>query len=440
MHSLTSLPTEILADIVANLGPSQADHFNFRHDYQPDVSLYQLARTCKTLLPLCLPKLYEICNLKTTDGFQRSRSLLRTLATKPDIACLVKRVIVNGSLWVTKDIQDGVIISAEDAELFNRILEEKLDMATVTPLRKLQYKDELQNDHDLLDTIGKALACVALAVVPNVTSIIFSSHYKSLGNFKPGSFPALDTFSLQHADTEGGSDFAYAQGVLNVAPNVKRFFGWSITCLPRIPYPSIREVVLGYSCIDSDEAAHIPTAFPNLERFTYVYGGACVSDHQSASSESLSGALISLKKTLKHVELGTYDFEMDLIEDSDDEDPVMKSLSQMEVLETLRLPSLYICKIDGDGDDEDSESKIDLVDFLPSSIQSVYIEGAESCQLQDMLKLPKVALEKFPVLRHVTFASLEESLKDVVQEAYNGSRIECSFQGEEIDEYSCCSE
>lgn len=430
MHSLTSLPTEILANIVANLGPSQADHLNFDHQYKPDVSLYRLAQTCKTLLSLCIPKLYEICNLKATNC---QLSLLRTLATKPDIASLVKRVIINDQLGTTEDI------SAEDAELFNGILEEKLDMTTITPLHELKNTDELQDDRDKVNAIGVALACAALASVSNVTSIIFSAHYSPLGHFKPGSFPVLDTISLQEAGTEGGADFASIEGVLNVAPNVTRFFGWAISDLPKVPYPSIKEVVLSYSCLVSDEVAQLPIAFPNLERFMYVYGGATIIECGTASAEKLSEALISLKKTLKHVELGTYDFGMDIFdEDFDDEDgnPFMKSLSQMEVLQTLRLPSLYICKIDGD--DEDSESKISLVDFLPPSIQSVYIEQPQSYQLQDMLELAQVASQRFPALRRITFASLEESLVEIVQGAYNGSGIECSFQGEDIHQYECC--
>lgn len=436
MHSLTSLPGEILAAIVANLGPSANDYHNFSHDYQPDVTLYRLAQTCKILRDICLPKLYEICNVKVNDQFPRGRDILRTFAKRPDIAGFVKRIIISGSL-VVYDYDEEVILSAEDAELFNGILEKSLDMSTIAPLNEILASEDDEDNCEEGMSSGEALACVALSLVPNVKSIVFSSFSTSLGHFKPGSFPLLEAFSLQHADTECGAYFESAKGVLTAAPNVSRFIGWAITEIPEIPYTSITEVVLAYSGLDSEQAARLPKAFPNLERFTYDYGGACVSDRASASPRIWSRAILKLAKTLKYVELGEEQGDLDFFDDLDDDAKgLMESLSQMQALEHLRVPSSHICHVYDGGQISTPAPK--LVDFLPPSIQTLYIERAQPSQLEDILALAQVATDKFPKLTQVTFDYLKQDLQSTVLDAYNACGVKCSFESVSVDDYGGC--
>lgn len=445
MSGMLSLPGEILMSIVSFLGPSQHDFDNFDHNFKPDVTLYRLAQTCRTLRDLCIPKLYEICNVKTGGNPIRCLSLLRTLAARPDLASSVKRVIVDASFYLSDMDRegDGTIISDQDAELFNGILEKKLDMTTVAPLRKV----DAELDHDGGKEVGKSLACAALALTPNITSIVLSSHYTSLGSFKPGSFPLLEAASVQHADSELGADFDDAQGVIRAAPEVKRFFGWSITTLPETAYPSMKQAVLNYSALSDDQAALIPTAFPNLEKFSYEYGGACVSDEGSAKPRVLGDALLRLQNTLTHIELSSYESKENMFWDDDEPaDIAMSSLSPMQALQSLRINSMYIWPGDeedeeDDDDDEDGETggPGKLVSLLPKSIRSFFMEDSEASMVKHIVSLAKSAPEKFPELVSVTFAGLEESMQDVVRQAYDKHGIACSFEDRYINGYGCSS-
>lgn len=272
MSKLLSLPAELLAPIVAELCPSQDDFVGFDHNYAPDRSLYRLTQTYKTLRDICSPKLYEICNLKMgRSGRYRGIKMLRTLATRPELAKQLQRVIVDGMFHMESHSDGGKITSAEEAAIYNRILEEKVDTATVKPLTKTESTDTL--DRLASKEIGESLSCVALALVPNVTSIIFSSRYTSLGSFKAGLLMFLEAFSHQHADTELGCGFEAIEGVLVVAPNVQRFIGWSVNELPpNESYVSVKQIVLVHSRLDDEHAALLPGAFPYLESFSYEEG------------------------------------------------------------------------------------------------------------------------------------------------------------------------
>lgn len=445
MSCLISFPAEILMNIVSHLGPSQHDFDNFDHQFKPDVTLYRLAQTCKSLRDICLPKLYEICNLKI-DKLHRSLRLLRTLAARPDLAGSVKRVIVDATFNIAdKDkFEDGIVLSAQDAALFNGIMEDKVDMTTVAPLRELKTDDEFVDDGE--NEVGKSLACLAVALAPNLTSLVLSSHYTSLGSFKPGSFPLLEAVSVQHADTEMGAGFCDAEGLCKAAPSVKRFIGYAITELPDDAYPSFTQFVMSYSAITNEMATRIPTAFPNLEKFTYDYGGFCISDEQSACPRVLSEALLGLKKTLTHVELGSSDRGGDVFMGfDDDEDAVMASFSQMQVLQSLRIHSMYLWPEGDEGEaeeeDDDGEGEASgatkLVNFLPKSIQNLYMDDLDSYMVKHIMALAKEAPAKFPQLSHVTFPGLEEDVQEVVRQAYDEHGIACSFKGVHIKSYEC---
>lgn len=433
--SLTSLPGEILMAIVACLGPSRADYDEFSNTYRPDVGLYRVASTCKALRDIATPTFYEICDLKTASNFHRSWRILHMLAARPDIASQVKRVIVDGSFAI-KCYPDNnrPSISAQDAALFNPILQAKLDMTTVAPLGELQETDE--PDYDECAAIGKSLACVALALVPNVTSVIFYSHYASLGSFKAGSFPLLEAFSLQHADSELSAHFKDSQGLLAAAPNVKRFIGYAIDDMPTIAYPSITQVVLSFSSIREDAILRLPTAFPNLERFTLTDGGTYVGTALPASPRGISQALLGLSKTLTHVEIRCeVAFEDMWMGFDHDKDGLVESLSQMQALQSLRLPALMFDPhraLNG-------AATMTLVDFLPTSIRSLYVSMhyLDSSQVPGILALAQAAPGKFPNLTKVAFPLLHMSLHDTAREAYAESGVACSFKETPVNTYGC---
>ncbi len=435
MSQLLSLPGEVLAAIVDNLGPSQDDFDNFYHRYMPDVSLYRLSQTCTTFRSICAPKLYEICNIKTGSGtLRRSLGILRTLASRPEIASRVKRIIVDAAFYVNASSVDEIVLSAEDAKLFNRVLEEKVDMSSVTPLCELRATDSTELNGR--DDIGDSLACVAFALVPNITSAIFLSHYASLEWTMTASFPLLEAFSIQHADTELGTDFESGKGVLLAAPNVRRLIGWSICSLATAEYTSVREVVLGYSGISDDEMVRLPVVFPNLERVSYTDGGPCVSEEPAATPLAISNALLGLRKTLKYAELGApYEKVSDGFYDIDDADRYMESLAPMKVLESLRLQALHI--YNDDDNPQEPPSTTELVHFLPTSIRRLCLEDVQSSKLDDILSLARSARHRFPKLTHVTFPGLKKSMEEVVCNTYEGHGIKCSFQAEAVNDYAC---
>ncbi|KAJ2981838.1 hypothetical protein NQ176_g1777 [Zarea fungicola] len=131
MFALLALPMEILDIIVANLAASQEDFDDLDCWYTPDPSLYRLALTCTTLRDICLPRLYEIINFRRCAG---GLSLLRTLATSPEVASYVKRIIFDASFNLMHPTDDGVVLSEDDVALYNDILEESVDMRTVERL------------------------------------------------------------------------------------------------------------------------------------------------------------------------------------------------------------------------------------------------------------------------------------------------------------------
>lgn len=440
MPALLSLPGEILSAIVHHLGPSQADFDNFDHGYSPDASLYRLAQTCTTLRDMTTLGRYEICNLKMhypLDGLV----MLRTLAARPELACRVKRVIVDGGftsdrLYIRGNNREAaapagqVLLSAKEAARYNGILETNLNMEDVTLLSEIRSKES--PDRNVDDAIGESLACVALALVPNVTSIVFSTYYKSLPSFKPGTFPRLEAFSLQHADTELAANLGYVEGVLRAAPALQRIIGWSIRELPQsASYASIRELVLGYSRMDEDEVGRLAQAFPKLERFVYDDGGACVSDHMAASPREFSEALLGLRTTLKSAQIVAW-FTEDLFDFFDGDDAVMHSLAPMAVLEHLQVYAQHIFQTD-----YDDMSATRLVSFLPRSIQTLCIEGLKACHLQDILAVARCAASQFPALVRVSFPELEEALRRTVEITYSEHGVQCSFEPIVVNTYSC---
>lgn len=436
--SLLSLPAELLTSIVTHLGASQADFDDFELDYQPDVTLYRLAQTCRNFRDLCTQKLYEIINLQTGTDFGRKRTLFRTLAARPDLAKSVKRVIVDGSFADGNALhyytEDGAVISAEDATTFNRFLDEKLDMSTVAPFREMHQADLTERDD--CDTLGHSLACLGLALTPNITSAIFTTHYVSLGSFKPGSFPLLTAFSLQHADTELAAHFELVRGVLSVAPGVTEFVGWSINDIPGdTPYPSMKKLVLIYSSIEDDEVETLPAAFPNLEFFSYTYGGPMVSDRGSASPRVMGAAVLGLKETLKHVEIDAYEQGDEMWIELEPEDCMMESLSQMQVLKSLRIHALYIYPDEAYAADF-TGPKMTLVNFLPPSIETLHVEELQSDQLQDVLDLAGAAPDRFPKLSTVMLPRFDASLQGIVRQAFSKHGIVCIFETVLLNAYS----
>lgn len=439
MLGLLSLPTQVLQRVVAHLGPSQDDFDNFNHSYKPNGHLASLAQTCKTLLDLCIPKLYEICNLKTATRFGRRRSLFRTLASRPDIASVVQRVIVDGSFdsdcethsYYEDEDDGGPVISAEDAAAFNQILQQKLDMSAVQPFRELQ-PDELK-DPEECQRLGTSLACLGLAIAPNMTSAIFSSNCSSVGTFKPGSLPHLEEFSLQYSDSETGMGISMegVQDILNATPKLRKFVGWGISGLPRSAVcPAITHVSLINSTIGDDDMASLPTLFPNLESFSYTDtdadgGSAAISGGWSASPRTISEALLCLQKTLRNVEIGAERCEIH------SETGLMTSLAEMTALEALRVHARYIY---GNG----ADSGTTLVDFLPASIQLLYMEGVQASQVENILALAREVPDRFPKLAEVVIRGSElDFLYMQVYIAFKESGVQCSRQETSINDYGC---
>ncbi|KAJ3495557.1 hypothetical protein NLG97_g3305 [Lecanicillium saksenae] len=384
----------------------------------------------------------DACNSTTsTTASTPSSSKATFKATFKATSRRVKRVIVDGAFSSERlylrnfnPTQAGpageVLLSAKEAARYNDIMKAKLDMEDVTLLTETLSRESPDRDGD--GTIGESLACVALALVPNVTSIIFSTHYTSLGSFKPGTFLCLEAFSVQHADTELAVSFDRIEGVLQAAPALQRIIGWAICTLPcTASYPSVKELVLGYSKVDEEEMAFLSRAFPNLERFVYSDGGACVSDHLVASPRDFSEALLGLRGTLKSIQIESW-YEGELFDLFDGDDRVMDSLASMVVLEHLQVYAQHIFRTD-----VRTTPPAQLKNFLPASIRSFCIEGIEERHLPSVLAVAHYAPGEFPALERATFPDLNPDFRDVVEDAYSESGIQCSFEPIEVNTYSC---
>lgn len=438
--------------IVDLLGPTQADFDNFDHRYKPNVELYRLARMCTTLRNVCLPKLYEICSVTGSRNLWRSLNIVRTLIARPELARAVKRLIFDAGFYVDARHfpRSSVVLSALDSALFRQVL---IGAApTYINVDAMQANTKLSEAE--CDLLGEYVACVALALVPNITSAIFSSRrlsigrYVGIGAFRPGYFPRLEAFSIQEDQAGMDIDFDHAQGILRFsAPNLRRLIRWSIGSLSISVYPTITQLVLICSRLTNADMALLPRAFPRLEQFTYVDGGTdslpFYPTESAVSARFLHEAVLGLRRTLKHLELGAHEADL-LGEDDALENRFLESLASMEVLETLRLPTYFIF-----GDDDDTEQQsgdsmevqpifhTDLTQFLPRSIRSFYMEDAQQHTVVDILALAQVVPSKFPNLRHVTFTDLPPSSDVVVGEAFEKCGVKFSFEDVDINEYEC---
>lgn len=434
--SLASLPTEILMAIVANLGTLRERHRASDISYRPDRTLCRLAQTCKVFRGVCLPQLYETVDLQTATTFPRTWRILNILATRPDLAGMVKRVILDA--MVLKGVYRGnylVSISAQDAALFNQILAKKLDMTTIAPLRELQNMHGFRYEDCV--SLGETLASIALALVPNVTSIIFYRHQAHVGSFKPDAFLRLQELTVQYDDDGSPIRLKDSQGILGAAPNLRRLIGREVEDIPELPCPSVTQLVLLTSAVGDVSIARLPTIFPKLESFTYTYGSFSLNHLRTASPLALSKALLGLKGTLTHFEFAC-ELKLEEMWTAFEHvgDHVVQSLSRMWVLQSLRLPAVIFDPF-RIHDVARPESAITLVDFLPASIRSLYLdmECFESCQLQAILALAQAVPSQFRDLMQVAFPKLDESMHDSVRQAFAERGVACSFEETRIDTY-----
>lgn len=448
MPTLLALPLEIVYSIVANLAASQEDFDNFSDDYEPDGSLYCLAVTCTSLRDICLPKLYEVVNFISgyrRDTLRRKLSLLRTLATNPELASYVKRIIFESSFYLTHPIDGRVVISEDDVAMYNGILEDSVDMSRVAPLLG-QVRGTDSYDRGVADGIGVVLACVALARVPNITSAVFYCCDNELPSFLHRSFPHLETFALWTRGSHLDTHIEYAQGMLDSCPNVRRLVDRSITGRPgSASFPSIRELALVHSRVPDDDVASLPTAFPALERLSYVDSDASFLGGQvMAAPRKFSEALLGLRRTLTHLELGadSVAVTLDMVsrQEGDLGHQLMTSLAAMQVLESIRLPARYIYRHDDKGKEYDGAQygpEMTLVNFLPRSVRCLYLQGLLPCRVFDSLALAQSAPRKFPNLKRVTFPDLEKSMREMVRFTYQENGISCSFEEADLEMDAC---
>ncbi|OAA55400.1 hypothetical protein ISF_07911 [Cordyceps fumosorosea ARSEF 2679] len=440
---LLSLPPEILVAMVDHLAPSQADFDKFSDGFKPDISLYRLAQTCTVFRDICVPRLYDICSIKTGANLRRSLCIIRTLIARPEIAKRVKRIIISASLFPKGYRESEIIISTEEAALFNHVLRRGLKMTAAAPLSKVVAGDRME-----YQSISESLVCVALTLTPNITSVILLSRSNRMfgsppeyipADFQADYFPLLETFSVQNASTDPATAFDKAIGMLpHAAPRVRRLFGWGIDQLPETAYPYVKQVVLGRSRLSSTEMERLPRVFPNLERFTYVDVGPTISRMpDKAAPPVIFEALLALRKTLSHVELGKHIWltrrASSFTSVRRPPNEVLKSLAQMEVLESLTLPTsfIYAALEEADGPDHlHAERK--LAQFLPRSIRSLYLEDVQESDEADLLALAQAAPRQFPNLAQVRFATwspLEQlPFKDVVRPAFEMRKIKCRFE------------
>lgn len=432
MASLLSLPTELLAAVVSHVRPSQADIDYYPLEYiNNNTRLYRLAQTCRALRDVCLPKLYETLKFEELFWVDRQVAVLRTLTARPDLAKAVKRITANTSVILCNETREYTggdpIISAADAATFNRALEEKIDdMSIVEPFHELRQADVETYE----DTLGSSVAYLSFALAHEVTSITFCSYYDVLPFFKPGSFPSLTTLGVKDSDTERGATFDDVRGVLAVAPNVTQLVGGAVTQLPdeTTSHPDVKKLVLSYSRINDAQIQRLPAAFPNLEAFSYTYIGLLGSDYSSATPRAMHAVLLSMRETLKRVELGRcYEAYRMWADFKDARDCVMGSFSQMGALESLRIYARYVYPAE-EYAAQLPAPRMTLVDFLPPSIKSLYVEDLEPAQQQDVLALAHAAPGQFPKLGNVTFAGFDKALRDEVRHAFDERGIACSFE------------
>ncbi|KAM5372602.1 hypothetical protein ACJZ2D_007376 [Fusarium nematophilum] len=416
MASLLILPPEMLGKICSHLcqhcHPPNTDSekwFDSHENETRNAALAALSRTSRSLHQLAQPYLYH-----RPSASGRFHCLFRTLANHRDLAKQVRHLRIGD--W---NLRERMQILPRDHEVLSELAmklshgTEGYQIATVPAwlLPARLQEGQVYTDED----IGLLTNLIVL-LVPNIQKLCIETYYDEYdGNFElyqPNSLPCLTDLVLEHGNTHGGIDLQDMKDIFAASPRLSHLRGWMVASMSSgIRHDGLRELHLGYSCLDSESFMTLMASFPFLESFKYYSGGSIVS-FEEATPREMSDAIWQRRNTLKHLSLELGD---SIFAHESDEDEVMRTLQDMQVLETLNLDTMAVYV---ETDDESTTDGNLFIDFLPVSLRSLSVGRPHNHIHQDILHLAKVATQRFPNLKEVKTWGLDRDEEKMLNQAF----------------------
>ena len=287
-------------------------------------ALASLAATCKDLYAIVNPILYH-----QPQCLPRQRvSLIRTLATRPDLAHRVK------VLRLDFDVEDT--LENDDRRFI-------LELARRREWDIEPQPDETEDDPDpdwcriVDDDLPMTLLLSMCRNLEKLSAGI--SFHLTLEHLRYASLPRLKDVYVTHTDTEMGTHLGSLTPLFDAAPAIETFTSYMADSVGNevLPLANLRHVHLDWACISAGCLRTLLQSCPHLESFSYQAGGATVGDEQF-SSESLRKILLRYAPRVKSLNVEFYQdsgmSEWD--EDSDENDPEPgPGFSSLAHLETL---------------------------------------------------------------------------------------------------------
>ncbi|KAI8717484.1 hypothetical protein NCS52_00824400 [Fusarium sp. LHS14.1] len=431
MVQLADLPTEILDNIISNVGPFDDNKLketkevteNFDHYRASVKSVAGLCRTCKALRRVAQPILYRFPLAYDNDLI----SLVRTLATREDLKGKVQGLVLKFTPK-TKLKQDVVtVIAPDDQDLFNNLIAEyptrangeSIEIPSNWATGENESKDEFAGNPKLI------LAALLLTQIPNVERI-------SMDIGSNADFPFSQTGSLLrlveltvHYEGNFCLDMMVLDGVLKAAPALKTLDAVNVYLVKEskgLSHDNLTTLNLTEPALEVGSFKKLMEGFPKLENLFFHPSHLCVISHEARlSAYQILKTLPIRADTLRHIHL--------LIQPMEWEgglyDAPIPSLKGLTLLETLYIDfaNLY-----------PDEDKTGLVEFLPPSIRIYEQDYCHEEFMPVMLALAENAPEKFPNLKKVAFGKFyddDEDLSPEVERAFGKRGIECVFEPDE---------
>ncbi|KAJ4318826.1 hypothetical protein N0V84_006639 [Fusarium piperis] len=425
MVQLPDLPTEILDNILSNLGPFDngelketkdvIDHFD---EYRASLkSVAGLCRTCKALQRVARPILYRFPLAYDVGAI----SLTRTLATREDLKARVQGLVIK--LAPSGEEKQELVISPDDQDLFNNLMAKYPTRANGELINiPSTWATADENSKEFTGHPKRIMTALILTQIPNAERIsIDMSSGADLPFCQPGSLPRLVELDARYCG-KSCFDMMRLDGVLKAAPALKTLNTVNIFMVEEsegVSHDNITALDLTDSALEVGSFKKIMEGFPKLERlFLRPSKAVVVSTSKALSAYQILRTLPIRADTLRHIHLfiRPMEWEGGLYE------ALIPSLKGMTSLETLYIDyaNMYT-----------DETITSLVGFLPPSIRSYEQDYTIPTMVSAMLNLAESAPEKFPNLKKVSFGKFYDDDDDstpAVEKAFQERGIECVLE------------
>ncbi|CAH0053537.1 unnamed protein product [Clonostachys solani] len=344
---------------------------------------------------------------------EKAGLLARTLLQRPSLARAVKGLTITA---VGFHNGDGKTLSEED--------QAKLEVQVQTIAT-----DALERDTSKRENF---LGVLMLAHTPNVQRLsVHTDYFTPMMYYLNGALSCLTILRANCEDTANVFGLSALAGIMAAAPNLKTFFGYSLTAVDleegEVFSESVTEVNIAEAAILKEDFDMLIQGFPSLQVFRFEMGGAAAYEMWCGRPADMAKSLLARKETLKTLNISTsasfYPYE--LLKRNE----VIDDLSRMTALETivLSIDSIYTefgaNNYSGSDSDTDTSGSI-LIDLLPESVRVLGLVDPSGLS-EDIFRLAASAPERFPLLKKVKLQGAGEYKQKAYKKAFKKAGIKC---------------